>query len=281
MTDPAQIPIRSTTQAHLPVEDIKNDIVIMKDGSAALVIEVSAVNFDLLSEREQDAIIYSYGALLNSLTFPIQILIRSQKKDISSYIELLEKEEQKKAHDQLLSALIKDYRIFVAETVKKNNVLDKKFYITVPFSSLELGVAPAIGASFRRATKLPYSMDYILEKAKNSLFPKRDQIMRLFARLGLKSRQLNNDQLTKLFYEIYNEERYRLGSKIEAKPVGTKWRERHPDACPHLSAGRQVWRENQDLYKQHLCHSVQRYGIYINYHIDSRLRGNDMGHKNN
>lgn len=220
--DPAQIPIRSTTQAHLPIENIRDDIVIMKDGSGALIIEVSAVNFDLLSEREQDAIIYAYGALLNSLTFPIQILIRSQKKDISSYVELLEKEEQKKAHDQLLSALIKDYRAYVAETVKKNNVLDKKFYITVPFSSLELGVAPAIGASFRRATKLPYPMEFILEKAKNSLFPKRDQIMRLFARLGLKSRQLNTDQLTKLFYEIYNEEKYRLGSKIETKPVGTK-----------------------------------------------------------
>lgn len=219
--DPAQIPIRSTTQAHLPIEDIKNDIVIMKDGSAALVIEVSAVNFDLLSEREQDAIIYSYGALLNSLTFPIQILIRSQKKDISSYVELLEKEEQKKASDPLLSALIRDYHQFVTETVKKNNVLDKKFYITVPFSALELGVAPAIGASFRRSTKLPYPMETVLEKAKNSLFPKRDQIMRLFARLGLKSRQLNTDQLTKLFYEIYNEERYRLG-KTETKPVGTK-----------------------------------------------------------
>src|SRR3989339_890084 len=98
MTDPAQIPIRSTTQAHLPIEDIRNDIVIMKDGSSALIIEVSAVNFDLLSEREQDAIIYAYGALLNSLTFPVQILIRSQKKDISSYVELLEKEEQKKSH---------------------------------------------------------------------------------------------------------------------------------------------------------------------------------------
>ena len=94
--DPAQIPIRASTQEYLPIEDIKNNLVVLKDGSCALVLSVSSVNFDLLSEREQEAIIYAYGALLNSLTFSIQIMIRSQRKDISSYLEILEKQEIKK-----------------------------------------------------------------------------------------------------------------------------------------------------------------------------------------
>lgn len=209
MLDPAKIPIRSTTQDHLPIEDILDDLVMTKDGSCALIMVVSAVNFDLLSEREQDAIIYAYGALLNSLTFPIQLLIRSQKKDISTYIDLLAREEAKKEHDPLLSSLIKDYRQFVAETVKRNNVLDKKFYVVIPFSSLELGVAPALTSFVKRSKGLPYPKDFIIQKAKVTLIPKRDHLARLFARLGLASRQLNTDQLTKLFYEIYNEEKYR------------------------------------------------------------------------
>jgi hypothetical protein len=86
-------PIKASTQEHLSVHNIRDNIVMLKDGSCSLLLSVSAVNFDLLSEREQDAIIYAYGSLLNSLTFSIQIFIRSQKKDISSYLKLLEKQE--------------------------------------------------------------------------------------------------------------------------------------------------------------------------------------------
>ncbi|PJC76494.1 hypothetical protein CO010_02510, partial [Candidatus Shapirobacteria bacterium CG_4_8_14_3_um_filter_39_11] len=89
MPNAAQIPIRASTQEQLPIEEVIDNMVLLKDGSCAIVMSVSAVNFDLLSEREQDAIIGAYGALLNSLTFPIQILVRSQKKDISSYLDLL------------------------------------------------------------------------------------------------------------------------------------------------------------------------------------------------
>ncbi len=202
--DPAQIPIRASTQEHLPIEDVKDDLVILKDGSCALILSVSSVNFDLLSEREQEAIIYAYGALLNSLTFPIQILVRSQRKDISSYLQVLEKQEVKKAASPLLAKLIGSYRKFVAEMVKKNNVLDKKFYVIIPFSALELGVAQTLTSLFRRNQSLPFPLEYILPKAKASLFPKRDHLIRLFSRLGLVSRQMGSKELIKLFYGIYN-----------------------------------------------------------------------------
>lgn len=206
MTDPAQIPIRATTQEHLPIEDIQGNLIILKDGSCAMVISVSSVNFDLLSEREQEAIIYAYGALLNSLTFPIQILIRSQKKDITSYVDLLEKQEIIKANSPLLKNLINSYRKFVTEMVKKNNVLDKKFFVVIPFSSLELGVASSLTSLVKQSKSLPFGKDYILQKAQVSLTPKKDHLIKLFSRIGLTAKQMENKDLVKLFYEVYNGE---------------------------------------------------------------------------
>src|SRR3990170_8901695 len=80
-----------STQSHLDIADIINDLVILTDGSACLILEVSAVNFGLLSEKEQEATIYAYAQLLNSLTFSIQIVVSSKRKDISDYITRLEK----------------------------------------------------------------------------------------------------------------------------------------------------------------------------------------------
>ena len=204
--DPAQIAIRASTQENLPIEDIRNDLVILKDGSCAMVLSVSSVNFDLLSEREQEATIYAYGALLNSLTFPIQLLIMSKKKDISSYLDLLEKQETAKAGSPLLKNLINSYRKFVAEMVKKNNVLDKKFYVVIPFSALELGVASSLTSLIKPGRSLPFPKEHILQKAQISLTPKKDHLIKLFSRLGLTARQLENKELVRLFYEIYNGE---------------------------------------------------------------------------
>lgn len=204
--DPAQIPIRATTQEHLPILDITDNIVLLKDGSCCLILSVSSVNFDLLSEREQEAIIAAYGSLLNSLTFPIQLFIRSQRKDISSYLTLLENEQIKKTNRPLLAGLITSYRKFVADMVKKNNVLDKKFFVSIPFSSLELGLTPSLTSIIKKPSKLPYPKDYVLQKAKNSLLPKKDHLIKLFSRLGLTAKQLQTQDLIKLFYEIYNGE---------------------------------------------------------------------------
>lgn len=215
MPDAAQIPIRASTQEQLPIEEITDDLVILKDGSCSLVLSVSAVNFDLLSEREQEAIIGAYGALLNSLNFPIQLLIRSQKKDISSYLELLTMQENQKKNSPLIANMIRSYRQFVGEMVKKNNVLDKKFYVVIPFSILELGVSSTLTSLVRKTKSLPFKKDYILQKAKISLIPKREHLTRLFNRIGLVVRQLQNSELIKLYYEIYNGEGLSAGLKIK------------------------------------------------------------------
>lgn len=202
--DPTKIPIRASTQEHLDIEDIQNDLVILKDGSCCLVIATTAINFGLLSEKEQEATIYAYAGLLNSLTFSIQIILRSQRKDISGYIKLVKRAEEKEGKKEIKEQIQK-YREFIQETVAKNDVLDKKFYLVIPMSSLELGVKQALTSAFGKK-KLPFDKEYILRKAKTNLYPKRDHILRQLSRLGLKGRQLNTQELIQLFFNIYNPE---------------------------------------------------------------------------
>ncbi|MBN1263413.1 MAG: hypothetical protein JW991_03570 [Candidatus Pacebacteria bacterium] len=196
-------PVKASTQSFLEIEDIKEGIVILKDGSCILIITTTAINFGLLSEKEQDAAIYAYGALLNSLTFSIQILIRSKRKDITAYLKLIT-EQEKRTVKKEFKTQIQKYHEFIQNTVQVNNVLEKSFYIIIPMSSLELGISQNLGSKLKKKRGLPFPKDYVLNKAKTNLFPKRDHLIRLLNRLGLRSRQLNNQELIKLFYEIYN-----------------------------------------------------------------------------
>lgn len=179
-----------TTQDFLPIEDIKNDLVILKDGSVAMIVQTSAVNFDLLSQNEQLAIIGSFAALLNSLSFSIQIIIRSKRLDISSYLEILKKAEGDQKNPLLQMMMVK-YRNFVSSIIRENEVLDKQFYVVISVSSLELGLVK--------------KTEQNLQKAITLLIPRRDHILRQLSRIGLKSSQLTSEKLIMLFYDIYNE----------------------------------------------------------------------------
>lgn len=196
------IPIRSSTQNFTDIAAIDHDLVVFADGSAALIIQTTAVNFGLLSEREQATIITSYAGLLNSLSFPIQILIRTQHKDVTAYLKLLEEQEAKQKNPKLVKS-IRSYRQFVAATVKEKEVLDKKFYIVIPFSRLELGTSAGVLFGTKRQG-LPYPKAYIFERALMVLSPKRDHIIRLLAKPGLRASQLTSDQITRLFFSLYN-----------------------------------------------------------------------------
>lgn len=183
----------SRTQDFVPVQDIQNSMVISKNGSVAMIIQTSAVNFDLLSENEQMAIIGSFAGLLNSLSFSIQIVIRSKKLDISSYLEKLVKAESEQT-SPLLKKLMQNYRSFVSSVIRENEVLDKQFYVVISITSLEVGM---INSTNNR--------ELFLQKALTTLTPRRDHIMRQLGRIGLKASQLDDEKLVKLFYDWYNE----------------------------------------------------------------------------
>ncbi len=203
---PTPQPIRAATQDHLDIEEITDNLVLLKDGSVAIILIATAVNFGLLSESEQDATIYAYAGLLNSLTFPIQIFIRSNRKDITGYEKLLTEQETKATKPENKER-IRKYREFIGETVRQRNVLDKKFYISIPFFILELGVAKSASAITKKKEKgLPFKKEYILSRAKMTLEPKRDHLIHQLSRLGLKAQQLNTRELIQLLFDIYNTE---------------------------------------------------------------------------
>jgi len=196
-------PLTASSQNHLPISDICEDVVLFKDGGAALVMESTSLNFSLLSEKEQEAVIAAYSALLNSLTFSIQVVVRTLRKDISSYMRYLD-ESAKKIASPGLYKLMQSYRKFILESVKKRNVLGKRFYIVLPFSPLELGVTKSVLSITRGNKPLPFPKSYVVKKAKVVLYPRRDHLIRQMGRLGIKLRQLLTDDLVGLYYEVYN-----------------------------------------------------------------------------
>jgi len=188
-------PIKATTQQFIEIEEIQDDIILMKDYSAALVIEISAVNFWLLSSEEQMSMVYAYASLLNSLSFPLQILILSKKMDISNYLDYLD-QKINTTTDQLIKTRLQSYKEFIKNIVKKNTVLEKRFFFVISFSPLELGISGANTSSLKK--------DYVLSRAKTSLYPKRDHLLRLLAKIGLSGAVLQKQQLVELFYNLYN-----------------------------------------------------------------------------
>lgn len=198
------VPLESTTQDHLPISDITDDIVLYKDGGAALVMESSSLNFGLLSEKEQGAVVAAYAALINSLSFSIQIMIRTQRKDISAYIKYFD-EKSSKITNPKLAAITDDYRHYITESIKKKTVLGKRFFIIIPFNQLELGVTKSAMTVLKRGP-LPFPKDYVVKKAKVTLYPKRDHLIRQAGRLGLKLKPLNTSELIDLYYAINNPE---------------------------------------------------------------------------
>lgn len=200
-------PFQSTTQQFLDIYDITNNFVIMKDGTVSVILTVDAMNFGLLAEEEQDAIMYAYAGLLNSLNYPIQIIVQSRTKDVTAYLKLLQ-EQESVTENETMRRRIGMYREFVGNLIHERNVLDKKFYVVIPASSLELGFMTASSvlpgsASFDIKT---VERSVILEKAQNLLDPKRDHLIAQFARIGLYSRQLNTQEIIQLFYVRYNPE---------------------------------------------------------------------------
>jgi len=214
--------IKTTSWNMLPIADILDDIVLLKDGGVAVVMESSSLNFSLLSEKEREAVVAAYASLLNSLSFPIQIMIRSQRKDISTYLNYLD-ESAKKVTNQKLLNLMQNYKSFIINSVKKKNVLGKKFYIIIPFSPLELGVTKSIATSFKGRGSLPYSKSHVVNKAKIILYPKRDHLVRQVSRLGIKLVQLEKERLISLYYDIYNQEPPSIKNRKENLNESNDW----------------------------------------------------------
>jgi hypothetical protein len=168
---------------------------MLKDLSCCVVIEAGAVNFELLAVEEQQSMIYSFASLLNSLSFAVQIVILSKRMDISSYLDFLD-ERTHSQNDTILQQKMQEYTDFIKNIIKKNTVLEKKFYFVIPFSPLELGIK---GASAKNIKK-----EYVFTRAKTAMYPKRDHLLRLLKKIGLSGKPLYEQDVAELYYNLYN-----------------------------------------------------------------------------
>jgi len=199
----------NSTQEHIEVKDIRDDLIITKSGVVSMVIQTSAINFDLLAEYEQDNKIYAFAGLLNSLNFKIQILIRTRRIDITNYVEYL----RSKKTDSMSEGLKKQleiYTSFIQKLIVQNDVLDKSFYIVIPYNQGSYLPNTSIFKSKKdkeeqeEASRL--QTEQLIEKAKIFLQPKRDHILKQLGRMGLMGHQLTTKELLTEIYTIYNPE---------------------------------------------------------------------------
>lgn len=193
------------TERYLDIAEIRDDLVLLKDGTVRAVLLVSSINFALKSTDEQEAIIQGYMTFLNSLEYPVQIVIQSRRMNIDAYMERLREQERSIAND-LLRAQIADYRAFVLELVELGEIMQKMFYLVVPYdpltnkkknfwTRLNEAISPAAAAKLNRKQ---------LEDRVEQLARRTEIIQGQLNSMGLSSARLDTQGLIELYYGVYN-----------------------------------------------------------------------------
>jgi type IV secretory pathway VirB4 component len=194
-----------STQKYLYISEVKQDTVILKDGTLRAVLLVSSINFALKSEDEQQAIIQGYISFLNSLAFEIQIVIQSRKLDISKYLDHLD-ELGKQQTNELLKVQTREYRQYIAELVTLADIMQKNFYVVVPYSPF----SKKRKSWFSRAEEVLFPSrivklaDEKFEKYKKELDRRVAVVAGGLSSIGLKVTQLTTEELIRMYYQMYN-----------------------------------------------------------------------------
>lgn len=202
----------NSTQNSLQIAEIRDGIVIMNDGSFRSVIMVKSINFDLMSPQEKEAVEYSYQGFLNSLFFPVQIFLRSQKVDLRPYIEKLDKIRAE--HDNMLLALLmEDYITYIGGLSQQTNIMDKKFYVIIPyFPVVEVQQAltksknflGGVGNIFKKSDQSILINEADLENAKTELRNRVQAALAGLQQCGIQGLPLDTQELIELYYDTYN-----------------------------------------------------------------------------
>ena len=195
-----------TTQDFIPIQEIRNNVVVLKSGELRLVLLCSSINFDLKSEDEQTAIIMQYQNFLNSLDFSIQLYSQSRKLDIRPYLVRLEEREREQTNE-LLKVQTHEYAQFIKTFTELNNVMAKSFFVVVPY-------APATGPSkpgffsglFTKKTDSARAEENLtlFEANRVQLEQRKDVVASGLSRIGVRTVQLETEALVELYYKIFN-----------------------------------------------------------------------------
>ncbi|MFA7245468.1 MAG: hypothetical protein WC070_04835 [Candidatus Magasanikbacteria bacterium] len=196
---------KPNTQTYLPIAEIRDDVVVLKDGTLRAVLITSSINFSLKSEDEQNATISSYVGFLNSLDFPIQISVQSRRLQVKPYLEKL-MDQEKKQTNELLRIQTADYRSFIEELVDIGKIMTKKYYVIVPYDPLSNN-KKSFWSRFKEVVKPAISLrlkDERFKQRKDGLEMRVRQVSSGLENMGLSVAQLDTQSLIELYYNTYN-----------------------------------------------------------------------------
>jgi type IV secretory pathway VirB4 component len=207
---------RVPTQQFLEIEQIREGVVILKDKSLRGILMVSSLNFALKSEEEQEAIIYGFRDFLNSLDFPIQILVQSRRLNITGYLDKL-KELEEKQENELLKIQTRGYREFISELIKEGTIMTKNFYLIIPFYPTPLEM-PAFGEKKTTKEKPIRLTEEAFQRAKTQLWQRMEFVAGGLKRCGLFAMPLITNELIELFWSFYHPKEAEFGYYPEIPP---------------------------------------------------------------
>ena len=213
------MPTGTASQQFLAIDTVREDVVMLKDGGFRVVLMCSSLNFALKSTDEQDAIIFQYQNFLNSLDFPLQIVIHSRRLNIAPYLESLI-ERQKEEENDLLKIQIGEYAEFIKTFTDMTNIMSKNFYVVVPFTPPALERSGFLGGALESlglGKKKGVGSANSFEEYKNQLWQRVDTTVSGLQQFGVRSAPLNTEELIELFYGLYNPTEF---EKISAPAVG-------------------------------------------------------------
>ncbi|MFZ5392329.1 MAG: hypothetical protein ACOZAR_04030 [Patescibacteria group bacterium] len=193
---------KTSTQMYLPFKEIRDGYVILKDGSLRSVLLTSAINFDLKSDQEQNAIIYQYQNFLNSLSFPIQIVVQSKKLDLSEYIAKLKDLENKQPND-LLRVQMTEYISFIQRLMQVTNIMEKKFYIIVSFYPPDTATKGFWQKIFPDKNELVVK-EKDFQLAREKMTERINIVASGLASMGLRTIALTTQEIAELMYVHFN-----------------------------------------------------------------------------
>jgi len=207
----------------MDVAEVKDDAIVLKNGTLRGVLSVSAINYDLKSTQEQEAIINQYKNFLNSLDFPLQILINSRKINIEKYLDFIERKE-KDQPSELLRFQISEYKNFIQHLVSVSNIMDKNFYIIIPFSSIEnreKGIFDSFSTLLNPRKSIMDKRE-LFETCRNQLFQRMNHIIASLSGIGLKMVPLKTKELIELLYNSYNSNVFNLTELEDTRNLDLK-----------------------------------------------------------
>jgi hypothetical protein len=198
--------IKNQTQSFVPIQEVRDGIIILKDGSMRAILMTSSVNFALKSEDEQKSIIYQFQNFLNSLNFDMQIFVQSRNLDIRPYVSLLQ-DRLKVQTDDLMKIQIREYVQFVKSFTEQANIMTKRFFIVVPYTPLSANVTKAKHGFFG-SKKTSEQQNKIVSDAfaesRTQIAQRVDVVLSGVARTGVRAVQLGTEEVIEVFYQLFN-----------------------------------------------------------------------------